>query len=551
MLNTGDASEKVQGTAKFFYLCAPVLFEQDNRKITMAILGSLISRSLKLRKKFTPPVATGITYQRHTLRQLLERGQYTAFGKNYGFDKILSQELDFVKAFRERVPFHSYNEMYEEWWHRCIAGEENVTWPGKVKYFALSSGTSESASKQIPVTQDMIRAIKKMGFKQLYSMANFNVPHAAFQKGILMLGGTTTLFEKGEHYEGDMSGISAKNMPKWVSNLLYKPGNKISKRENWEDRIKLIVRKAKSWDVGTICGVPAWVQIVLDRIIKFHKVDNIHEIWPNLSVYIHGGVSFEPYKESINKLLGKPITYIETYMASEGSFGFQARPNEQGIRLVLNNSIFFEFVPFNSENFDEDGNPKKGLKSLLINEVEENTDYAVMISTCAGAWRYFIGDVVRFTNAAEYEIIITGRTKQYLSLCGEHTSVDNMNKAIDITSRKLNITIREFTVAGFKYDDLFAHKWFIGTDNPDVDAEKVKQLIDQTLCEINDDYAVERTSALKEVFVEVLPSKVFYDYMRFKGKEGAMNKFPRVLKGKTLADWEHFLQESKEAAIQK
>lgn len=507
----------------------------------MALLGSLISRSLKLRKKFTPPVATGITYQRHTLRQLLERGQYTAFGKHYGFDTILATELDFVKAFRENVPFHTYNEMYEEWWHRCIAGEENVTWPGKVKYFALSSGTSESASKQIPVTQDMIKAIKKMGFKQLYSMANFDVPNAAFQKGILMLGGTTTLFEKGEHYEGDMSGISAKNMPKWVSNLLYKPGNKISKRENWEDRIKLIVRKAKTWDVGTICGVPAWVQIVLDRIIKFHKVDNIHEIWPNLSVYIHGGVSFEPYKESINKLLGRPITFIETYMASEGSFGFQARPNEQGIKLVLNNKIFFEFVPFNSENFDEDGNPIKGLKSFLINEVQEGIDYAVMISTCAGAWRYFIGDVIRFTNAAEYEIIISGRTKQYLSLCGEHTSVDNMNKAIDVMSRKLDISVSEFTVAGFKFGDLFAHRWFIGTDSANIDVQKVKQILDETLCELNDDYAVERTSALKEVFVEIIPSKVFYDYMRFKGKEGSMNKFPRVLKAKTLEDWEHFL----------
>jgi hypothetical protein len=512
----------------------------------MALLGSLISRSLKLRKKFTPPVATGITYQRHTLKQLLEQGQYTAFGKHYGFDKMLANEVDFVKAFRERVPFHTYNEMYEDWWHRCIAGEENVTWPGKVKYFALSSGTSESASKQIPVTQDMIKAIKKMGFKQLYSMANFEVPNAAFQKGILMLGGTTTLFEKGEHYEGDMSGISAKNMPKWVSNLLYKPGNKISKRENWEDRIKLIVRKAKTWDVGTICGVPAWVQIVLDRIIKFHKVDNIHEIWPNLSVYIHGGVSFEPYKESINKLLGKPITFIETYMASEGSFGFQARPNEQGIKLVLNNKIFFEFSPFNSDNFDEDGNPKKGLKTVLINEVKENVEYAVMISTCAGAWRYFVGDVLRFTNAAEYEIIISGRTKQYLSLCGEHTSVDNMNKAIDTVSRKLDISISEFTVAGFKYEDLFAHRWFIGTDNPNVDAEKVRDILDKTLCELNDDYAVERTSALKEVFVEILPTKTFYNYMRFKGKEGAMNKFPRVMKGKTLEDWQDYLVSQKQ-----
>ena len=275
----------------------------------MALLGNLISRSLQLRKQFNLPVATPQTYQRHALRQLLERGQYTAFGKHYGFGDILSQEIDFIKAFRERVPVHTYTDMHDKWWHRCQEGEENVTWPGKVKYFALSSGTSESASKHIPVTQDMIKSIKKVGFKQLYSMANFQIPPVAFEKGILMLGGTTSLFEKGEYYEGDMSGISAKNMPRWMSSLLYKPGQRISKRPKWEDRIKLIVEKADQWDVGTICGVPAWVQIVLERVIKHHKVKNIHEIWPNLSVYIHGGVSMEPYRlggdEFVVLLLGQ------------------------------------------------------------------------------------------------------------------------------------------------------------------------------------------------------------------------------------------------------
>jgi len=507
----------------------------------MALLGNLIARSLEVRKKFRLPVASPIAYQRHTLRQLLERGQYTAFGKHYGFANILSREVDFVKAFRERVPVYTYNEMYKQWWYRCRQGEENVTWPGKVKYFALSSGTSESASKHIPVTQDMIRSIKKVGFKQLYSMTDFNVPASAFGKGILMLGGTTSLFERGEYYEGDMSGISAKNMPRWMSAMLYKPGQRISRRPKWEDRIRLIVRNARKWDVGTICGVPAWVQIVLEQVIKYHKVNHIHEIWPNLTIYIHGGVSFEPYRESFKKLLGKPIKYIETYMASEGSFGFQARPGAQGIKLVLNAGIFFEFVPFTPENFDEDGNPKAHASTLTIDEVQENTDYAVMISTCAGAWRYVIGDVVRFTNAREYEIIITGRTKQFLSLCGEHMSVDNMNKAIDTVSKKLNITIREFAVEGFKYETLFAHRWYIGCDDPTVDVAEVRNLLDDTLCRINDDYAVERTSALKEVFVEILPSNVFYDYMRNKGKVGAMSKFPRVLKGKQVQDWQAFI----------
>lgn len=508
----------------------------------MAILGNLIARSLKLRKKFNLPVASPQTYQRHALRQLLERGQYTAFGKHYGFGDILSKEIDFIKAFRERVPICTYTEMYNDWWHRCQEGEENVTWPGKVKYFALSSGTSESASKHIPVTQDMIKSIKKVGFKQLYSMANFRIRPVAFEKGILMLGGTTTLFEKGEYYEGDMSGISAKNMPRWMSSLLYKPGQRISKRQKWEERIKLIVEKADQWDVGIVCGVPAWVQIVLERVINHYGVKNIHDIWPNLSVYIHGGVSVEPYRESFKKLWGKPVTFLETYMASEGSFGFQARPGA-GIKLVLNVGIFYEFIPYNEDNFDEDGNPKPNPKTYMVHEVQEGVEYAVVLSTCSGAWRYIIGDVLRFTNAKEHEIAIVGRTKQFLSLCGEHMSVDNMNKAVEMVSRKLNITIREFAVAGLKYDNLFAHRWYIGCDNTDVDPEQLKTLLDQALCMLNDDYEVERTSALKELFITILPANTFLDYMRAKGKEGAMNKFPRVLKGATLEDWEAYLRQ--------
>ncbi len=229
-------------------------------------------------------------------------------------------------------------------------------------------------------------------------------------------------------------------------------------------------------------------------------------------------------------------------MASEGSFGFQARPGVRGIKLVLNAGIFFEFIPFNEDNFDAEGEVKPNPKSYMIHEVVEDVEYAVMLSTCAGAWRYLIGDVVKFTSVKEHEIVITGRTKQFLSLCGEHMSVDNMNKAIDNVQKKLGITVKEFTVAGFPYENLFAHRWYIGMDNTNVDAERIRTIIDQTLCEINDDYAVERTAALKNVFVEVLPNDVFIDYLRCKGKEGAMNKFPRVMKGDKLKDWEKFLE---------
>jgi GH3 auxin-responsive promoter len=506
----------------------------------MAILGHLIARSLRLRKKFNLPVAKPITYQRHALRQLLERGQYTAFGKHYGFGEILSREIDFVRVFRERVPVVTYAEMNDQWWARARNGEENVTWPGKVKYFALSSGTSDAASKHIPVTQDMIKSIKKVGFKQIYSMVNFPIEPVALEKGILMLGGTTSLFEKGEYYEGDMSGISAKNMPKWMSSLLYKPGQRISRRPNWEDRIRLIVENADKWDVGIVCGVPAWVQIVLEKVIKHYGVKDIHEIWPNLRIYIHGGVAIDPYRESFKQLWGKPVTFIETYMASEGSFGFQARPNA-GIKLVLNAGVFYEFIPFNEKNFSDDGNPKPDPETLLINEVKEGVDYAVVLSTCAGTWRYIIGDVIRFTNAQEYEIIIAGRTKQFLSLCGEHLSVDNMNKAVEMVALRLGYPIREYTVAGFGHENRFAHKWYLAYDGGPADKDEIRKLLDQALCELNDDYAVERTSALTEVFVELVPEKVFYDYLIHKGKVGAMIKFPRVMKGPQFEEWDQFV----------
>lgn len=506
----------------------------------MAILGHLISRSLRIRKNFSIKTGTPRGYQQQVLARLLSKAKNTQFGKHYEFSSLLKED-HLYEEFKSGIPFHNYNSMYNKWWKYCHEGEENVCWPGKVKYFALSSGTSESTSKHIPVTNDMIKSVKKAGFKQFYSMQNFNLPPDVFGKGILMLGGTTSLFEHGDYYEGDMSGISAKKMPRWLSFLFYKPGHNISKRPKWEDRIKLIVRKAPKWNVGTVCGVPAWVQIVFERIIEYHKVKDIHEIWPNLSLYIHGGVSFEPYRENFKKLLGKKITYIETYMASEGSFGFQARPDTRSIRLILNNAIFYEFVPFNSDNFTDEGDIKNNAQAYMIHEVVEDQKYAVVLSTCAGAWRYLIGDVIKFTSVKDAEFVIVGRTKQFLSLCGEHLSVDNMNKAIDDVQCRLNIKIKEFTVAGYIHEGRFAHKWYIGCDDA-CEAEDVLKHIDRSLCELNDDYAVERESALPYLFIEVLPSNAFIDFLTATGKYGAMNKFPRVMKNSQLAEWEKFLQ---------
>jgi hypothetical protein len=281
----------------------------------------------------------------------------------------------------------------------------------------------------------------------------------------------------------------------------------------------------------------------MELIIKRYNLNTIHDIWPNLAFYVHGGVHFEPYKQSFDKVLAKPLTYIDTYLASEGFLAYQNVQNSSSMKLNIGEHIFFEFVPFDEKNFDSDGEIVSDPETLMIHEVEEGKDYALLISTSAGAWRYLIGDTVKFTNKDKCEIIITGRTKHYLSLVGEHLSVDNMNKAIQLVSEALHISIPEFTVTGEPHGNFFAHHWYLAC-NDNVNTEQLRFLIDDKLKELNDDYAVERKSALKDVFVDILSEEDFLAFMRTKGKMGGQHKFPRVLKGKMLKDWQAFLQET-------
>ncbi len=506
----------------------------------MPILGSIIKRAIELRGKMPAvfQIKNPVKAQKKELKKLLKKGSYTAFGEHYQFDKILKSK-DPIADFKAQVPVHDYNKMFKDWWYRTLNGEPYVCWPGKVKYFALSSGTSESSSKHIPVTAAMLRAIKKTSVKQIYSLARYDFPQSFFEKGILMLGGSTHLHYNGTYFEGDLSGITTKNIPFWFQHF-YKPGKRISKERDWPTKLDEIVAKAKDWDIGVIVGVPAWWQILLEKIIDHYKLENIHEIWPNLSIFVHGGVSFGPYKKGFEKILGKPITYIETYLASEGFIACQTRPHTDGMQLSVNNGLFFEFVPFTDENFDSEGSILPGAKTLTLGEVEEEQDYALLLSSCAGAWRYMIGDVIRFSDLSRCEVVITGRTKHFLNLCGEHMSVENMNMAVKMAEDQLNVEIREFAVAGVKHGSMFAHKWFVGT-NSEVDPSDLREKIDENLKILNDDYRVERIAAIRDVIMEVLPCHVFYDYMRMKGKEGAQNKFPRVIKGNALREWEKYV----------
>jgi hypothetical protein len=484
--------------------------------------------------------------QLNVLKKLLKKSRFTEFGQEYRFDEILLGR-HVGKEFQSMVPVHDYNKIYERWWKKTLEGVPDVTWPGKIKYYALSSGTSESASKYIPVTKEMLRSNRINYIRQLLSLFTYeHLPRNAVTKGFLMLGGATDLQKnKAGWFAGDLSGILAKNRPFWFQTF-YKPGGRIAKIKDWNEKLHEIVEKAPDRDIGYIVGVPAWCQMCMEMIIEHYKLNTIHDIWPNLGFFVHGGVAFEPYKKGFEKLLGKPIVYIENYLSSEGFIGYKDHQDAKGMKLILDNNIFMEFVPFNDKNFDSDGKMVEKPEALMIHEVEEGKDYALLMSTNAGAWRYLIGDTVRFVNLEKNEIVITGRTKHFLSLVGEHLSVENMNKAIELVSEEFNICIPEFTVLGFPYENLFAHKWYVACDDP-IDPNVLAKRIDEHLCQLNDDYATERTSALREVFLEKLPEETFLKFMERKGKLGSQHKFPRVMKGKMLQDWNEFLSTSLQA----
>ncbi|WP_207497163.1 GH3 family domain-containing protein [Aridibaculum aurantiacum] len=497
-------------------------------------LPSSIAKVLRLREKNIQK------QQQKVLKKLLRKARFTEFGQKYQFDEILMSKQP-GKLFQQLVPVYDYNKIYKEWWYKTLENKPNICWPGKIKYYALSSGTSEAASKYIPVTNDLLRGNKMVMIKQLFTLRYYqDLPVKSIGKGWLTIGGSTDLQKKEGYYAGDLSGITQKKAPFWFQPF-YKPGKRIAKTKDWDKKIDEIVEKAPDWDIGFIVGVPAWIQLLVEKVIQRYNLKTIHDIWPNLAFFVHGGVAFEPYKKGFEKLLAKPLIYIETYLASEGFIAYQDRQYAKGMRLVTSVHIFHEFIPFDEKNFDADGNVVENPEVLMLHQVEEGKDYALLLSTPAGTWRYLIGDTVRFTDKERAEIIITGRTKHFLSLVGEHLSVDNMNRAVQLVSEELNVSIPEFTVAGVPHGNFFAHHWYVAT-NDNVDKELLRVKIDEKLKELNDDYAVERTSALKEVFLDVLTEDDFMEFMRLKGKVGGQHKFPRVLKGRMLEDWQKFLK---------
>jgi hypothetical protein len=504
----------------------------------MPIIGNIIKGFIDVRDKLADD-ADPVEAQEEVLKRLLKTAKDTAFGKHYEFDKILDCK-NIPKAFAEAIPYHDYDKINGEWWQKLHDGEEDVTWPGTPDYFALSSGTTGKTSKRIPVTDAMISSIRNAGIQQVYALSNFDFPPDFFEKGILMLGSSTDLKKVDGHEEGEISGISASNIPHWFRGY-YKPGEEISALDDWDEKVRKIAEQAPNWDIGGLSGIPSWMELMLQEVIDHNNLKHIHEIWPNLQVYTSGGVAFGPYEKSFNALLGKPITVIDTYLASEGFIAFQSRPETDAMRLVTDGGIYFEFVPFDPDHIEQDGSLIADAPCLTLSEVELDKDYVLIISTVSGAWRYLIGDTIAFTDIDRAEIKITGRTKFFLNTVGSQLSVNKLNDAVQHLEEEFSIKIPEYTLCANRIDGEFYHCWYLGTEATKDDAE-LADALDAYLKSANKNYKVARSKALKGVKVNTVDPKVFYEWNGRNKKKGGQVKMERVMGEEKFKEWEEFVE---------
>ncbi len=507
----------------------------------MAILGSIIKTAIDLRGTIISEKSP-IESQKEVLKYLLEKAKDTAFGKYYGFSKILEAE-DIQKTFSEKLPYFDYHQMETEWWNKTQEGLKDIAWPGCPTYFARSSGTTGKTSKKIPVTDEMIEAIRSTGIKQVGALTNFKIPSGFYEKEIMMLGSSTNLEEQNQFLEGEISGISASNIPFWFRGF-YKPGEEIALMEDWDEKVDIIAKRARDWDIGALSGIPSWMELMLKKVIEYHNVKNIHEIWPNLLVYTTGGVAFQPYEKSFNQLLDHPIIIIDTYLASEGFLAFQNRPDTTSMKLVTDNGIYFEFVPFQPEYINEDGSISQDAPALTLAEVELETDYVLIISTVSGAWRYLIGDTIAFTDIEKAEIKITGRTKFFLNVVGSQLSVNKMEVALCDMEEKFDIKIPEFTLAAVKIDGEFYHHWYLGSET-EINSEEIANALDEALKEANKNYSVARSKALKGVKVTTIDPGIFHEWNAKNKKKGGQVKMEKVMGEEKFAHWEEFVNSQK------
>jgi hypothetical protein len=409
---------------------------------------------------------------------------------------------------------------------RTRQGEQNVIWNEPIKWFAKSSGTTNAKSKFIPVSNSALEDCHYKGSKDLLCLyLNNNEESQMFVGKSLRLGGSSQIYEDNNTYFGDLSAILIENMPMWAE-FSSTPSNKVSLMSEWESKLAAIISETKTENVTSFAGVPSWLLVLMNRILTETGKENLFELWPNLEVYFHGGVSFEPYKEQYKNLLpNKDFKYYEIYNASEGFFAIQDLNFSNDLLLMLDYGIFYEFIPM--ETF---GTPNQ--KAIPLADVELFKNYAVVITTNSGLWRYLIGDTVRFTSLSPYRIRVTGRTKHHINVFGEELMVENTDAAISKTCAALLCEVKEYTVAPIfmKDKDKGGHEWMIEFQKHPEDVMVFQKLLDEHLQTINSDYEAKRYNnmTLNELTINVARENLFYDWLKKKDKLGGQHKIPRL-----------------------
>jgi phenylacetate-coenzyme A ligase PaaK-like adenylate-forming protein len=487
----------------------------------MNLLSKSISFVARLRYKrihnwINHPAAA----QRQVLQSLITAAQYTSFGKKYNFDKTFS-----VKDFKKRVPLQEYDDV-KPYIEKMMQGEENVLWNTPVKWFAKSSGTSNNKSKFIPVSEESLKENHFQASKDVLTKYYNNFPSSDLLTGkSLVVGGSHQLTAIGEDiHAGDLSAVLMQNSPFW-GQWLRTPELSIALLDEWENKIEKLAQVTADENVTMLAGVPTWTLLLLKRILEIKDKKTIKEVWPNLELYINGGVSFIPYKNQFDKIIGAPINYLEIYNASEGFIAAQEKPNDEGMLLFTEHSIFYEFLP--AEEYG-----KAVPKTIGLTKVQLNKNYAIVISTTGGLWRYVIGDTVMFTSLNPYKIKITGRVKHYMNAFGEEVMVDNADRAIATAAQKTNAVVQDYTAAPifFSENENGAHEWLVEFDTVPSSIEEFTKELDAALQNVNSDYEAKRQKdiALRMPVVRILKPGTFTEWLRTKGKVGGQHKVPRL-----------------------
>lgn len=497
--------------------------------MTMKLLSPAISRLARLRYwKIEQWINDPIAAQREVLQDLVTHGQYTEFGRKYKLNLLYT-----VRKFKEAVPICEYNDL-KPYIERLMNGEQNLLWNTPVYWFAKSSGTTSDKSKFIPVTNESLEDCHYQGAKDVLTLYyQFNAESDLLTGKGLVIGGSHQVNQFNEEaFYGDLSAVLLQNMPMW-SQWIKTPELAIALMDEWETKIEALAQSTIQENVTSISGVPTWTLVLIKRILEITGKKCLKEVWPNLELYIHGGVSFTPYREQFKKIIGAPINYLEMYNASEGFFAAQDNPNEEGMLLYLNHGIFYEFMPV-----EEYG--KENPKTIGLDKVEIGKNYALVISTNGGLWRYLLGDTIQFTSLVPFRIKVSGRVKHYINAFGEEVIVDNTDKAITIACEKTNAVVNDYTAAPvyFSNNSNGAHEWLIEFEKEPENLQEFAYELDCALKSINSDYEAKRHKdiALRMPVIHSLQKHIFSAWLKQKGKLGGQHKIPRLCNDRKYVD---------------